>query len=68
MTNAMTIILPFCTATHITVGTVSPVTTPASLTLTGYNVIDEEAKPVCIMRHFVFAFGCYEISVTSVKT
>jgi hypothetical protein len=64
----MTIILPLCTATHITVTTVSPVTTPASLTLTGYKAIDEEVKPVCIRQYFAYAFGCYEISVTSVKT
>jgi len=68
MSVTMTIILPFCTATHITVSTVCPATTPVSLMLTGYRVIDEEAKPVYIRRHFVYAFGCYEISVTSVET
>lgn len=49
------IILPFCTATHITVNTVSPVTAPVSLTLTGYNAIDEEAKPVWVRGHFAYA-------------
>lgn len=55
----MTFVRLFCTSSHTTVTTVSHVATRNSFTPTGYNAIDEEAKPVCIRRHFAYAFWLF---------